>query len=704
MTNAKPPSPISWAASQWWDGIDGEWSSFDLRVGTPERTVRVLPSTAGSATWVVTPGGCDPPSANCSEARGGLFDQSQSSTWKDLGPFTLALEQNLGRNESGAFGLDTISLGLSNATGGPTLDSQIIAGIQTEKWYTGVFGLQQQPMNLSDFSQPHQSALSALRARNLIPSLSWSYTAGAHYQSKGSFGSLTFGGSDISKYVPSNVSFTLAPDVARDLVVGIQSITTTYANGSVSSLLPSPTLAFIDSTVPYLYLPEDACKAFEAEFGLVYNKKNNIYFVDDALHQVLSNLKPQFTFRLGNDKLSKPTVEITLPYASFDLVMKPPLQPNNTSYFPLRRGADNQITLGRTFLQEAYVITDYDHKNFTVAQALFNENTKTNIVAIPWNATAVPSEGKRLSRQATIGIGISSTMFILAIATVCFFCAMRRRKRRAMIASADTSTPSQQSPDFRPLSFIPIQEIGHQSIPELHDLAHHLELLDGQAPSGSGNEINELPNGDELSRREPSVPATPHSNLSPTRRRSTSLLRTRSDQSELLVAHDEQASIASNPLSNFEVRRTTLTQSHILGSRALVKRSPRNFSDTQPRVPIGKALHLLPPHKSHRRQDESSHPSPPVTPISESFQISPAVYTTAQGPITEGHEPAMLSPRPSPLATYSTIFDIEEYKDPAALIEVEITRQLDTLSRDGNSPTIFGRAGKRRGGGSELVT
>ena len=136
-------------------------------------------------------------------------------------------------------------------------------------------------------------------------------------------------------------------------MVGIQSITSTYLNGSTTSLLPSPTLAFIDSTVPYLYLPEDACKAFEAEFGLVYNEKNNLYFVNDDLHERLSILDPQFTFLLGNDKLSKPTIDITLPYASFDLVAKPPLRPNATSYFPLRRGAEDQITLGRAFLQEA---------------------------------------------------------------------------------------------------------------------------------------------------------------------------------------------------------------------------------------------------------------------------------------------------------------------------------------------------------------
>ena len=142
----------------------------------------------------------------------------------------------------------------------------------------------------------------------------------------------------------------------RDLVVGLQSITSTYANGSSSILLPSPILTFIDSTVPYIYLPAMACELFEASLGLVWNESLNLYLVDQELHQNLLNTDPQFTFRIGNDKTSKSTVDINLPYASFDLMATPPLFPENTSYFPIRRAkSDDQLTLGRVFLQEAYV-------------------------------------------------------------------------------------------------------------------------------------------------------------------------------------------------------------------------------------------------------------------------------------------------------------------------------------------------------------
>ena len=201
MTGSKGPSPISWPPSQFWynlqhnslpinrhaksserDGDDGLWSSFDLRVGDPEQVVRVLPSTAGYVTWVVMTTGCQPLSFACSSSRGGLFNLTQSSSRNDLGLYNLDLELNLGDNETGSYGVDKIALGLSNVTGGPTVDSQIVVGIETDYYRTGMFGLSPQPTNLTNFTEPHASFLTTLKTQNLIPSLSWAYTAGARYR------------------------------------------------------------------------------------------------------------------------------------------------------------------------------------------------------------------------------------------------------------------------------------------------------------------------------------------------------------------------------------------------------------------------------------------------------------------------------------------------------------------------------------------
>ena len=141
----------------------------------------MLPSTAGQATWVVMNQGCQPFSSECSNDRGSTVNLNQSTSRKEFGLFDLGLELNLGRNESGDYGLDSLALGSNNATGGPTLDSQIVVGIETNDYRVGMLGLNQQPIKLSSHSDSYSSFLTSLKTRNLIPSLSWAYTAGARY-------------------------------------------------------------------------------------------------------------------------------------------------------------------------------------------------------------------------------------------------------------------------------------------------------------------------------------------------------------------------------------------------------------------------------------------------------------------------------------------------------------------------------------------
>lgn len=138
-------------------------------------------STAGQATWVVLPtgcgDGCDDPNS-----RGGAFNVTKSMTWNSTGIFPLGLELNLNYGDTGAYGLDTVALGYSDSIGGPPLDSQVVVGMEAYSYYIGMFGLGPQPTNLTDFSKPYPSFLSTLKSRNMIPSLSWGYTAGAHYR------------------------------------------------------------------------------------------------------------------------------------------------------------------------------------------------------------------------------------------------------------------------------------------------------------------------------------------------------------------------------------------------------------------------------------------------------------------------------------------------------------------------------------------
>jgi hypothetical protein len=195
------------------------------------------------------------------------------------------------------------------------------------------------------------------------------------------------------------MTWAFNPQDVRDLTVQITAITTITYRGDIS-LLAKATPAFLDSGLPYIWLPEESCILFEQAFNLTYNETNNLYPVTDAQHKALVALNPNITFTLGNLTAGFST-NISLPYAAFDLVASFPIFPVNTKYFPLRRAANaTQVTLGRTFFQEAYVIADYDRGNFSVSQCKWQANSQQAIVPI-----LAPSLAAEVSLGSAPGVG-----------------------------------------------------------------------------------------------------------------------------------------------------------------------------------------------------------------------------------------------------------------------------------------------------------
>ena len=174
---------------------------------------------------------------------------------------------------------------------------------------------------------------------------------------KGVFGSLTFGGYDLSRFTPNNVSFPLAADTSRDLVVGLQSIKLVNISDEetiIKQLLPSPIWTSVDSTLPFIFLPSAVCQAFEEQFGLQYNSTLEAYYLTEEQYNAITATNLSLTFTIANSKEGGPSVDINLPYSSFDLKLQPPYSPENTRFFPILPAQnESQYTLGRTFLQEA---------------------------------------------------------------------------------------------------------------------------------------------------------------------------------------------------------------------------------------------------------------------------------------------------------------------------------------------------------------
>ena len=189
-------APFTFQPSHSWDGNDGNWSTFVVRVGTPPQGFKILPSTSGHQTWVPVPLGCtssDPP--DCGMLRGTLpsrgapsngFLANQSSSWIENGIYDLGIDSHINLTGNGDYGYDTVALGLENTTG-LSLTHQVVAGIATKDFYLGQWGLDPRPSNFTTYDDPIPSYLKDLVDSNLIPSLSYGYTAGARYRKSNSY-------------------------------------------------------------------------------------------------------------------------------------------------------------------------------------------------------------------------------------------------------------------------------------------------------------------------------------------------------------------------------------------------------------------------------------------------------------------------------------------------------------------------------------
>jgi hypothetical protein len=294
------------------------------------------------------------------------------------------------------------------------------------------------------------------------------------------------------------LTFIFAPDNERDLVVGVVGLTAnTTTNQNINLLKRDDLNMFIDSTIAELWLPVEICKAFEDAFALKYDNKTNLYLVDDALHQSLLAQNPSVTFTLGQKYSTEATLQITLPYAAFDLEASPPYRglKQKSRYFPLRQGRNaSQWVLGRTFLQEAYLTVDWERQNFSLSAIDWTHVKPQGLTAIvsPRYAiqTAPPRPKKGLPTAAIIGVALGGGFFFALIIMAIGWWFWRRRHQRkleaiktkyeaevAAVAAAKKDTPDRV--DEPPTSPIEESETGTGILPKAElpgTSAMHYEL------------------------------------------------------------------------------------------------------------------------------------------------------------------------------------------------------------------------------------
>ena len=381
----------------------------------------------------------------------------------------------------------------------------------------GYYGVGLQPGDFGDIvaNPPVQQSVLA----GWIPSYSYGYTAGAWYRDM--IMSTTLGGVDTARYKPHDTTFTLVQSegLPRPKVRGIE-LSRNDSSADVLLDYSNAITAVIDSTTPYMWLPENVCDSFAKALNLTYDADFDLYTITNATYAEFTskNNSMSFTFSLSSfdntDNLGQPlsapgVVNITVPVQAFTSLLQFPFKGINRGqpavpYFSLRKAKNDTSIIGRSFMQEAYLITKYDENVFSVHQANFPSDpiggAHLQAIQQPPNSRLTPPPAFRggdssLSTGAMVGIAVGVVVFCILAIAACFCYRRRRRAKRAQEAdlddgkdSASTLTPeTPRTPVSRILSRIGRRRRSRRNVAGAGagTLAHPSE-----APNG---EIYELP-------------------------------------------------------------------------------------------------------------------------------------------------------------------------------------------------------------------
>jgi hypothetical protein len=228
---------------------------------------------------------------------------------------------------------------------------------------------------------------------------------------------------------PQTIVQGMLPKEDDTVMINIETISV-YSPGNISFSLPlsQPASFRIDSALPQIWLPLEACTMFQTAFGLIWDNDLELYYVNETTHTQLLQHRVSVGFTMVSQPQGLSKV-ITVSYDTFDLQLQPPRVDTTRSYFPIKRAIDSsQYLLGRAFLQETYLTVDYDQRHFTLSEVATDPMPGGSIVPIfrtawiPGNETTQSDGNKRLPGGTYAGIGIgAASAFVLVFGSAFLF-------------------------------------------------------------------------------------------------------------------------------------------------------------------------------------------------------------------------------------------------------------------------------------------
>ncbi|KAI1090921.1 acid protease [Rostrohypoxylon terebratum] len=399
------PIAATWSDSTF--GPDGPWPAVEVTLGE-DQTIALFPGREYQ-TFLLTTDYCNQNRTACYANQAGLYNDAQSQV--DATGSTGYIQYQSGPNYMS--GVDVLGQ-LTNSWvdnmkfGGATIPNVSLSLIKESymaypngQWYplsVGCLGIGAPGTVNQSFSNSFGPLINA----SVIPGYLWAHNTtasnsfGMHIGSVNPKmpGSFYFGGYDQNRIVGDILSYQddyTKGITLKDISIKVIDGSSPWEFDSLGGLLSSGNSSItsgglqvsVDGCSPYLSLPKSTCDAIAKNLPVTYNEDLGLYYwnTGDVKYSHIINSASVLEFTFIGDSNTK-NVSISVPFRHLNLTLTAPLVEQPTQYFPCYTGHSKAYTLGRAFLQDAFVGADWGTKSWWLAQAPGPNIPSANVVEL----------------------------------------------------------------------------------------------------------------------------------------------------------------------------------------------------------------------------------------------------------------------------------------------------------------------------------